>query len=88
MITRLKPKIVIKIGERYFRLRNIDSGFQHAEDKGLWRADLVEWDYKYGRFTCNDDDDWIISSDGTKVIAKETGWNLRRYVNGTYWLNI
>ena len=84
MEARRNERKIFKIGDQYFRGRYQDSGFQHPEDKGLWRCNLVTWDWKKGKWDCNDDDDWMISEDGTEVIAREVGWDLRRYVNGTY----
>lgn len=66
---------VIRIEGEYYRLRYRDSGFTHKEDKGLWRADKVTWDRDH--WGIHDDDDYLLSDDG-KVIARETGWNLRR----------
>ena len=68
---------VYKIDGEYYRIRDKDSGVHHAEDRGLWRADKVEWTGTGWREV--DDDDYLI--DGyRRVVAKEVGWYLRREV--------
>ena len=74
----MKPNTVIRIGSQYYRLRYKDTGFPHPDDKGLWRALKVEWDPVKGEFGCHDDDDWMISEDKL-VIAREVGWDCRRF---------
>ena len=34
---------IYKIDDAFYRLRYRDLGFIHKEDRGLWRADKVEW---------------------------------------------
>lgn len=74
----MKARTVIKIGEEYFLLRYVDTGFCHKEDKGLWRASKVTWDPKQGEFKHHDDDDWMISPEG-QIMAREVGWDLKRF---------
>ena len=70
---------VYKIGGEYYRIRDKDSGVHHAEDRGLWRADRVVWTGTGWRIA--DDDDYLID-DERRVVARETGWELRRVVIG------
>ena len=66
---------IVSIGNEYFRLRYIDEGAVHKEDRGLWRADKVRWDHGY--WVAYDDDDWMITDD-LQIVAREIGWSLRR----------
>lgn len=66
---------VYKIGSEYYRVRYQDSGVHHAEDRGLYRADRVAWTGTAWRIV--DDDDYLISGD-RRIIARESGWELRR----------
>lgn len=70
--------MIIAVGGKHYRLKYRDPGILRPEDKGLWRADRVEWDRSAGRWRYTDDDDFLISDDCTKVVARETGWTLRR----------
>ena len=65
-----------KDGNHYMLLGQ-DSGFPHPEDKGLWQAYKVDWDWKRGEWEYNDDDIWMLS-DKYEVIAREIGWDRRR----------
>lgn len=69
--------MIIAINGNHYRLRYRDPGTLRPEDKGLWRADRVEWDRKAGRWHHVDDDDYLISDD-RRIIARESGWELRR----------
>ncbi len=69
--------MVIKVGNRFFKIKGRDNGFPHPEDKGLLRCERVEWDRKAGRWTFPDDDDYLITDD-RRVAAREIGWELRR----------
>ena len=73
----MKSGEVIKIGGEYYRLMYRDPGELRPEDKDLWRALKVTWDGDH--FGIHDDDDWLISDDGT-VVAREVGWGLRREI--------
>lgn len=66
---------IYKIGDAFYRLRYRDLGFIHKEDLGLWRADKVEWTGCHWRIA--DDDDYLID-DERRVVARESGWCLRR----------
>lgn len=66
---------VIRIDGEYYRLMYRDPGVLRPEDKGLWRALHVTWDGD--RFGIHDDDDYLLSDD-RRVVARETGWDLRR----------
>ena len=68
---------IYKIGDAFYRLRYRDLGFIHKEDRGLWRADKVEWTGTAWRIV--DDDDYLID-DERRIVAKEVGWELRREV--------
>lgn len=68
---------IYKIGDAFYRLRYRDLGFIHKEDRGLWRADKVEWTGTGWRIA--DDDDYLINDD-RRVVAREVGWTLRREV--------
>ena len=69
-------QMIKKINGEYYDFRCKDSGFPHAEDKGLWRASKVKLDNKGHWFVC-DDNDYIITDD-MRIVAKETGWRLIR----------
>jgi len=72
----MKEGIVIKAKDgKFYRIRYRDTGFFHSEDKGLWRADRVEWDKDH--FGVHDDGDYMITDSG-QVIAREVGWSLQR----------
>ena len=77
----IQPGTVIRIGDEHFRIRYRDRGFPHKEDRGLWRCDLVRWDGDHWGF--HDDDDWMISNEGT-VVAREVGWDLKRFKPGDW----
>lgn len=70
---------VYKIGDEYYRIRGKDSGVHHAEDRGLWRADKVAWTGTGWRIV--DDDDYLIDDD-RRIVARESGWELRREAIG------
>lgn len=67
---------IVEIDGRFYCLRYKDPGVMRVEDKGLWRAVSVQKD-SHGRWFCNDDDDYLIN-DEMKVVAIESGWNMRR----------
>lgn len=69
--------MIIQIGPDHFDLRYIDPGILRPEDRGLWRANRISRNAAGDWFVC-DDDDYLIDSSRTRVIAKETGWDLRR----------
>lgn len=72
----MKDNTVIKAKDgNFYRIRYRDSGFVHAEDKGLWRALRVTWDGDH--FGIHDDDDYLLTDQG-EVVAREIGWGLRR----------
>ena len=66
---------VYKIDGSYYRVRYQDKGFRYEEDRGLWRADKVEWTGTAWRIV--DDDDYLID-DERRIVAREVGWELRR----------
>ena len=68
--------MIISIGGSFYRVRYRDPGVLRTEDKGLWRCHKVDRDWN-GRWFCCDDDDYLITDDG-RIVARETGWNLRR----------
>ena len=70
---------VIIDGETY-RIRCVDNGFPHPEDRGLYRAHKVTLD-QFGRWVCCDDDDYMIDPVSCRIVAKEIGWELRREKN-------
>ncbi len=70
--------MVIWIEGEFYRLRYIDSGVLRPEDRDLWRCLKVTWDGDH--FGVHDDDDWLIDMENRKVVARETGWDLRREV--------
>lgn len=67
-----------KDGNHYI-LRYKDSGFVHKEDEELWRCIRVDWNPKRDEWAINDDDDWMLNDD-LEIIAREVGWDLRRFV--------
>ena len=73
----MRPNTVVIIAGAYYKIRSCDSGFQHPEDKGLWRAGLVEWERRLCYWNPVDDYDYMISDDG-RIMARESGWNLQR----------
>ena len=82
MPTELRAGIVIKIGNEYYKLIRKDSGFLHPEDRGLWLAWKVRWDEDH--FGGHDDDDWMITEDGKEIIAREVGWDRKRFKPGDW----
>ena len=68
---------VYKIGGEYYRIRRLDKGILTPENRGLWRADRVVWTGTGWRIV--DDDDYLID-DERRVVARESGWCLRREV--------
>ena len=57
---------VIESGGRHFAVR------QYVPERDAWRCDLVH-KTESGSWTCDDDDNWILSNDGA-VICREVGW--------------
>ena len=68
--------MIVQIDMDHYELKYRDPGILRPEDKGLMRADKVEKDWNGNWFTC-DDDDYLINDKGI-IVAKETGWGLRR----------
>ena len=74
----MKDCTVIKAKDGcYYLIRYQSKGEIHPEDKGLWIADHVEWDWKSGSWMYNDDDVYVLTDEGD-VVVREIGWNLRR----------
>ena len=79
------PVIKAKDGNHY-SVRYKDTGFVHKEDAGLWRCNLVDWDSKRGEFSINDDDDWMLN-ENYEIIAREVGWDLKRFTPKDWGFN-
>lgn len=69
--------MIIEIDGKHYRLRYRDPGILRPEDKGLWRADMVDQSIITGDWFPCDDDDYLITDD-RRVVAREVGWDLRR----------
>ena len=67
---------IVNIDGYFYKIRALDSGFFHSEDKGLWRAHRVRQDWN-GFWSCDEDDDFMIDQD-MNIVARETGWGLTR----------
>lgn len=72
-----REDMIVQIGGEHYRLRYIDPGFPHPEDRGLWRAVKVQMNAA-GVWFCCDDDDYMITPDRLRITARESGWELRR----------
>ena len=68
--------MIIRIVDSYYRARYKDPGVLRPEDKGLIRCHKVKQDWN-GEWFCCDDDDYLVDENG-KIVARETGWDLRR----------
>lgn len=66
---------IITIGGEHYRIIGVDPGILRPEDRGLIRAVKVSRD-QFGRWVVCDDDDWLIAD--RQIVARETGWDLRR----------
>lgn len=71
--------MIIEIGNEFYQVRYVDSGFPHKEDKGLLRSHKVARNAVGDWFPC-DDDDFMIDAEARQVVAREVGWDLRRIV--------
>ena len=69
--------MIITIGTEHFQVRYADPGVLRPEDKGLLRCDKVARNAAGDWFPC-DDDDFLIDAEKRTVVARETGWELRR----------
>lgn len=77
----MKAGTIIKVGDEYFKLIRREVAPMHEEDRGLWLAWKVRWEGNH--FGCHDDDDWLLSDDG-EVVAREVGWDRKRFVPGDW----
>ena len=69
--------MIVEIEGKHYRLRYRDNGFPHPEDKGLWRAYMIDRSTITGDWFPCDDDDYMITDD-LQIVAREIGWDLRR----------
>lgn len=70
--------MIVCINSEYYQLHYRDPGILRPEDKGLWRAYKVKQNIcRLPGYTYADDDDYLITDDW-HIVAKETGWDLRR----------
>lgn len=76
----IRPSTVIRVQGEYLYIVAQDEGLQHPEDRGLWCAYKVTWNWHRGEWHFGDDDVWM--TDGEKIIAREIGWDRRREVCG------
>ena len=72
--------MIIEIGNEFYQVRYVDSGFPHKEDKGLLRCHKVARSTITGDWFPCDDDDYLINAETRQVVAREVGWDLRRIV--------
>ena len=77
MKSEIRNGSVLLIDGSWYRARYQDPGILRPEDRGLWRCDKVKRD-RNGFWYCCDDDDYLIDDDG-RIVARETGWDLRRF---------
>ncbi len=72
----IEPTNVIRVNGEYLYIVGKDRGFLHPQDRGLWQAYKVTWDWHRGEWHFGDDDIWL--TDGKQIVAREIGWNRRR----------
>ena len=71
------PDIVTAQDGHQYHLLGRDSGFLHPEDKGLWHGIRVAKNARGDWYPC-DDDDWMLSDD-LQIVAREVGWDRKRF---------